>query len=430
METVRNPRRELSTWQQIAEYLGVTVRTGQNWERKHGLPIHRLRGERGRVWAISDELDAWRGNHVSAPLPPHRNFKLWFWALALVSLAVAVLTAGYILTVPGAPVSFEAAGSVLKAFDAHSREVWRYSLPALPTPVERSDGNDSHRHRGVFADLDGDGRPELLYTFLPNVEPAPGGTLLCIGQNGKLLWSYRPGRTVASTGGTDYSAAWDLAYVAALQKPRSDGGRIIVASHHFYSWPTKVAALNAAGKVVAEHWHPGWIMTGLLHDLDSDGREEILLGGINNSYELHRTEAALLVLDADFLTGQSAPAPGDTRQIAGLPLVPEAALVLFPKSPYPGVPGRTWFVQSILTAGPDIEVKVLAAPGTSGQMTGLHYRFDHHLECTGLTIDHSFDRYYAEGLPPLSSGADGSQQVLAALKNLLIPQNRFAELGN
>jgi hypothetical protein len=287
------------------------------------------------------------------------------------------------------------------------------------------DANHSHRHRGLFTDLDGDGKPELLFTYLPNIEPTPGGTLLCIGQNGKLLWSYRPGRVVKSVSGTEYSTYWDLAFTAALRKPRSDGGRIIVASHHVYGWPAKVAVLNAAGKSVAEHWHPGWLFTGLLHDLDDDGQEEIILGGINNSYQTHRVEPALLVLDAGFSTGQSASAPGDTRQIAGLPITPESALVLFPKLPFPGIPGRRSFVETIAAAGAFIEVKIVSTPGASGQRTGLHYRFDRHLTCTNLTIDHSFDSDFAAGLPPPSPGATRAGQVSAALKKLLIPRNRF-----
>src|ERR1022692_164704 len=54
-------RREVNTWQQIADYLGLSVRAVQNYEKAAGLPVHRLAGQsRGRVWAYTDELDAWK----------------------------------------------------------------------------------------------------------------------------------------------------------------------------------------------------------------------------------------------------------------------------------------------------------------------------------------------------------------------------------
>lgn len=51
---------ELTGWRQIAGYLGVSVRTAQAYERCFGLPVHRLPGKKGRLWATSDELTAWK----------------------------------------------------------------------------------------------------------------------------------------------------------------------------------------------------------------------------------------------------------------------------------------------------------------------------------------------------------------------------------
>jgi hypothetical protein len=59
-------RRKLQTWQEIADYLGQGVRATQNQEKTAGLPVHRLAGlARGRVWAYTDELDAWQSKPAS-----------------------------------------------------------------------------------------------------------------------------------------------------------------------------------------------------------------------------------------------------------------------------------------------------------------------------------------------------------------------------
>jgi hypothetical protein len=50
----------LNTWQDVASYLGVSVRTAQTWEKTLGLPIRRTPGRRGRIVADPAELDRWR----------------------------------------------------------------------------------------------------------------------------------------------------------------------------------------------------------------------------------------------------------------------------------------------------------------------------------------------------------------------------------
>lgn len=57
---------ELQGWKQIADYLRVTDRTAQNWARRHHLPVHHLPGFKGRAFAQTAEIDAWK---LSGPKP-------------------------------------------------------------------------------------------------------------------------------------------------------------------------------------------------------------------------------------------------------------------------------------------------------------------------------------------------------------------------
>jgi hypothetical protein len=57
---IEEKRRFLSTWKEIAQYLGRGVRTVQRWEERLGLPVRRFDGKpRSAVMAIADELDTW-----------------------------------------------------------------------------------------------------------------------------------------------------------------------------------------------------------------------------------------------------------------------------------------------------------------------------------------------------------------------------------
>lgn len=50
----------LTSWKEIAAYLGHSIRTVQRWERDLGLPIHRpSQKENSSVMAFSEDLDRW-----------------------------------------------------------------------------------------------------------------------------------------------------------------------------------------------------------------------------------------------------------------------------------------------------------------------------------------------------------------------------------
>ncbi len=58
---VGNPteNRRIDSWKEIAAFFGRDERTVKRWEKERGLPIHRLPGERGGVFAWSQELTRW-----------------------------------------------------------------------------------------------------------------------------------------------------------------------------------------------------------------------------------------------------------------------------------------------------------------------------------------------------------------------------------
>jgi tetratricopeptide (TPR) repeat protein len=58
--TAADSSTRLTSWKEIASYLGCDARTAQLWEKQEGLPIHRHEHQaRASVYAYPEELDAW-----------------------------------------------------------------------------------------------------------------------------------------------------------------------------------------------------------------------------------------------------------------------------------------------------------------------------------------------------------------------------------
>src|SRR5882757_9524203 len=59
--------RRLESWKEIAGYLGRDVTTVRRWEKREGLPVHRLHHSKlGSIYAYTKELDTWRKERVGA----------------------------------------------------------------------------------------------------------------------------------------------------------------------------------------------------------------------------------------------------------------------------------------------------------------------------------------------------------------------------
>jgi tetratricopeptide (TPR) repeat protein len=56
---VRLPEERLNSWKEIAAHLNCGERTAKRWEKTRGLPVRRLPGGPGLVFALTSEIDAW-----------------------------------------------------------------------------------------------------------------------------------------------------------------------------------------------------------------------------------------------------------------------------------------------------------------------------------------------------------------------------------
>jgi hypothetical protein len=313
----------LNSWKEIADYLGVTVRTAQNWERTAGMPVRRLPGERGRVWADPAELHAWKtARPAGRRWSPRRVLGL---TAAGVTLLLAALLAWWLMSGRlGPPASFRVELNRLEVLDSRGRRLWTRTLEQTLLSEAYA---LSLQALVRFDDIDGDGEVETLFVGKP-VNPAHVGNMLhCFSAAGREKWRFKPGRVVRDRE-TTFSPVYLIEGFLILRVRGEPAPRIAVTSHEMTYYPNQVAVLDPAGRLEGEYWHSGHIPNVEAMDLDGDGVPEILLGGINNGY----SAATLVVLDSRRVSGASVQPPEDRRQLMGFAAGTEKARLLFPRT--------------------------------------------------------------------------------------------------
>lgn len=287
-------RRQLSSWKEIAKHLGVTERTAQNWERDHGLPVHRLPGEKGRVLAWEDELDQWRASVLDKA---SWRVSLRFWripgaaALAMAAALIAASLYGWRNTRNGPPARFALDVRTLIVMDDKGRAIWSKTFDE-PFARGVTPADLAAMRLASFADPDGDGRNEFLFVYRPVSEATRGSTLFCFSDKGQPPWQYTARRTVFTPKET-FAPPCMAAFVLALPPGRDGTRSVVYACVHMRYFPAQVVVLSPRGEVRGEYWHSGHISYGEAARLEGREGPDLLLAGVSNSYKT----ATLIALD-------------------------------------------------------------------------------------------------------------------------------------
>ncbi len=266
---------KLQTWQQIAGYLGVSVRTAQAWAKERGLPYHRMPGQRTQVFAYPAELDAWRAASetpaaptVDNPLPAPNatRHRLWYLGLFAAVIGVGFLAFLKYSTPRRELTSYAIRGRVVDLLDEQGALIRSVTLPYRPFPLDPQ----HHALPLVFAP-NGQGPRRLLYPFGSPDNQEDDDTLLCFDSQGNQLWKKKIGREVETTGGTPYPRNYTVYFLHVLRKPTPSGGQIVVGARRGGTSLFLVSLFTTDGEVVGEYYHPGWLWAVGSMDLDGDG---------------------------------------------------------------------------------------------------------------------------------------------------------------
>lgn len=283
------PPRPLATWKQIADYLGVSERTAQLWERTRGLPVRRVRGgAKGSVYALPEEIDEWlRGAGAGLQDEPSPRRRRFMQAAVIAAAALAgVLLAGLwpglrLLWAEPASARFE--NGVLVAYDEQGRELWRQRAepPAGLSGAEL----DPSRSKIVVGDFNGDGAREILALesfkmSSPGYQVAAWSDLLSLtGQAGRRLWRKPPECGLLDAEGRPFTKQWDIHALVSARTGSFE--RAWVAMVHRNRFPGVVAEIQPDGSlkmIFANHGHVNSLVA-----LQAQGRLWLVAGGATNA---------------------------------------------------------------------------------------------------------------------------------------------------
>jgi hypothetical protein len=384
----------LRSWKEISAYLGCDERTCYRWEKRFGMPVHRAEegASKSRVFAYKEELDHWfqetfKNSHQEAKPNGRGSGRLRWLFLGIVPVAaVAAWMITNAVTSPARqPTDFSIRGSTLIIRDVDGNEIWRKD-----TQIDGLEGEDFYRtyfqvvdsdKSGirlpslVIKDIDGDGLNEILFAVQRRSDSYGEGRLYCWDARGAERWHFDAGREM-SFGGRIYPDDYRI-HGFSVHDFNTDGFQeIIVISYHFPQWPCQLAVLNCEGRMTGEFWNSGQLKDVKFEDLDGDGREEMLVAGINNQYG-----GCLIVFDPGHVGGGSP----QTGAFKADDLAPgsELSYVLLPRTDVSLALGE--IVQGLIQLGVANNKHIRVA-----DTNGMFFEFSFDLRCLEIDWGHGF----------------------------------------
>ena len=389
----------LRSWKEISSYLGCDVRTCHRWEDNHGMPVHRAQGAESKspVFAYKDELDRWFQGTFKNSNPPAEKApagRPWLkWAAAG---AIVLALAGVYLYFAGnrirrQPADFTIDGSYLVILDKQKRELWRHDTKfegLMPESFFRGEFQALSRDPAaafpslIIRDINADGDTEVLFAPKEKAETTGSGRLYCFDRKGAEIWGFDAGKEL-TCGEKVFSSDYRIPGFVCHDLDGDGHLETLVFAYQKLRWPCQMAVLDDSGRRLGEYWNSGQLKYPVFQDINGDGREELIVVGVNNEYK----GGCLIVFDTRQISGAS-PQSGD---YACLEYEPGSELyyVTVPLADVSTAMG--FIVQGFNYAFATENGRINATYGS-----GLYYEFDFGLRCLQVTNGNSYEALHNE----------------------------------
>jgi DNA-binding winged helix-turn-helix (wHTH) protein len=264
----------------------------------------------------------------------------WIRPTGWVMVGLACLVGGTVLLKRRTPVParISASPDAITAFDDAGRMLWKHVFERnLSPPVPQGPLKlDETPWRTQIVDLDGDGRPEVLFAAI--YEHIQGGwgeeELFCFSSEGRILWRYKPiTHFVFNT--RDINGPWRFSQVLTVPQQGTRGVWVVVG--HTELWPSFILRFSSKGDPALQFVNSGQIY--LIDQVHTNEGDYIVAGGLNNEYKM----ASVAVLERN---GQPATSPQSRgvrfECLDGCPKARPFRYLLFPRTELDRAGGRPY----------------------------------------------------------------------------------------
>lgn len=291
--------------------------------------------------------------------------------------------------------------AVLTVQNKEGEVLWTKS--ALGIPDIRSDEpvdlNQGKRFLSV-TDIDDDGVKEILLSGAETGGEFASDTLYCFEKNKTLRWKAGVGKMISfgQRGLVQHSTTSILDWLVVKRRADETGRLFVLCEDGTFS-PMKLFAVDAkTGAKLQSYFHRGHCPLLLASDVESDGTNELLLGGENDGYN----QACLAILDPSDIGG-FAPVPQEYLPVDSVPSAGEKYYILFPKTDLGELVQRAPFNQVnkiMLGATGNLIIHVNESTGNpkSEEQGTVLYTFDQTMKVKSVTLGDPFKRTYSRFL--------------------------------
>lgn len=221
------------------------------------------------------------------------------WALSILSLLIILffITIYLIQRLDRNPVNVGIENDKYVAYNKYGIKVWESGI------LNKEEIN-IEQQRMFIADVDDDGRNEILLLRKNPDNPLLSKTVFCYNSDNSLKWKTIFIPKDSLYGNEICYDRVDLQNILVIENKVTRQKEIIVDYTICDLFPYFVTKLDYKGKEISSFYNPGNTVFVRLLDLDNNGKDELVIGGSNNDFN-HR--GCLIVLDPKFIDGK---APG------------------------------------------------------------------------------------------------------------------------
>jgi len=182
----------------------------------------------------------------------------------------------------------------------------------------------------LIDDLDDDGRREVFFGINVSAFPEECGILHSFDSRGRALWPpLKLGKPMETRSGTRIRDHFYFSPILSVRIRAGQPKMLLFSIGSIHDFASRLVLIDSQGRVRGSYWNSGHIPVCAVHDLNGDGRMEIIAGLYGNE----DGQARLAVFDTDEMQGAS-PQSKPAYTLEEMAPARHLRLFRFPPSPF------------------------------------------------------------------------------------------------